>query len=151
MNIRTHNGKEQVFCEWRRKWVRLTPEEHVRQWVLHSLVEDTGYPKSLIAVEHPIQVAQVSKRCDAVVLAQDLRPLCIIEFKAPDVTLAQRVFDQVAVYNRALGVRYFIISNGKQTYACRLKHLPQPLSQGEGGSSGYEFLEALPTYEEMSA
>ena len=52
MGLRTRifNGKEQIFCEWRHRWVRLTPEEWVRQQLLHRLVE-LEYPASLIAVE----------------------------------------------------------------------------------------------------
>lgn len=136
-NIRSVDGKEQILCEWRHKWVRLTPEEWVRQNVLHRLVEDAGYPMTLIAVEHPIQVAQTSKRCDAVVMDGQLLPVCIVEFKADDVSLTQKVFDQVAVYNRAVRVRYFIISNGITTYACKLNN------------KSYDFLETLPSYTQL--
>ena len=136
-NIRTTGGKRQIFCDWRHKWVRLTPEEWVRQNVLHLLVEDMGYPKTLIAVEHPIQVAKVSKRCDAVVMNRQLQPVCIIEFKAETVNLTQQVFDQVAVYNRAVNVRYFIISNGTTTFACRLN------------DKSYDFLEKIPSYTQL--
>lgn len=133
-NITTVNGKEQIFCDWRRKFVRLTPEEWVRQQFLHFLVEDMKYPKSRIAVEYPIEVGEVNKRCDAVVMGEHLEPLCIIEFKAENVELSQRVFDQVAVYNRRLQVKYFVISNLKSTFVCRLT------------PSYYEFLPSLPAY-----
>lgn len=138
-NIKDINGKRQIFCDWRRKFVRLTPEEWVRQQVLHALVDNTGYPAARIAVEHPIQVGEVQKRCDAVVMGEQLQPLCIIEFKAEAVALSQKVFDQVAVYNRRLQVPFFIISNGRTTYACRVRE------------NGYEFIEQLPTYEELSS
>ena len=63
MNTRFWRNKEQVFCDWRKKWVRLTPEEQVRQQVLHYLVEQLGYPASLIGVEVAIEVgAGVTKR-----------------------------------------------------------------------------------------
>ena len=66
MRTRIFNGKEQIFCEWRHRWVRLTPEEWVRQQLLHRMVE-MGYPASLIAVETAITLGQAKKRCDAVV------------------------------------------------------------------------------------
>ena len=135
--IRNHQLKEQIFCDWRRKWVRLTPEEWVRQHLLHSLVEDYHYPFALIAVEHPITVAELCKRCDAGVMSKQLQPLCIIELKAETVTLTQKVFDQVAVYNSRLGVDYFIISNGRETFACRLRQ------------QDYEFLENIPSYQQL--
>lgn len=104
---------------------------------MHLLVEDFGYPKSLIAVEHPIRVADVSKRCDAVILADDWQPLCIVEFKAEYVRLTQKVFDQVAVYNRALNVRFLMVSNGHDTYACQVT------------PTGYDFFRQLPTYPQL--
>lgn len=91
----------------------------MRQQVLHSLTEQ-GYPPEMIAVEAPIEVAGCRKRCDAIVYNRELRPLCIIEFKAPSVALTQHVVDQVAVYNRRLAVDYFIISNGLEHKACRV-------------------------------
>lgn len=117
--------------------MRLTPEEWVRQHILHILVEDYHYPAALIAVEHPIEVAHTSKRCDAVVMSSQLKPVCLIEFKAEDVSLTRKVFDQVAVYNRRLQVPYFIISNGKTTYSCKIEE------------QGYKFLNEIPTYEQL--
>ena len=55
MRTRINKNKEQIFCEWRKRWVRLTPEEWVRQQLLHRLVEQLGYPASLIAVEVPLE------------------------------------------------------------------------------------------------
>lgn len=136
-HIKTTNGKAYVFCDWRRKFVRATPEENVRQTFLHALTEDNAYPKSLIAVEHPVRVGELGKRCDAVVLSSDLLPLCIIEFKAPEVTLSQEVFDQVAVYNRRLHVPFFIIANGKDTLWCRVT------------PAGYEPHPGIPPYQTL--
>ncbi len=136
-NIRRMKDKDYVFCDWRHKFVRLTPEEWVRQHVLHTLVDEHRYPAARIAIEHPVSVGETRKRCDAVVMSAGLEPLCIIEFKAEHVKLSQKVFDQVAVYNRKLQVPYFIVSNGNNTYACRV-HL-----------NGYEFLQTLPHYEDM--
>ena len=39
-----------IFCPFRRKYVAATPEENVRQTFLHALVEQFGYPQSLIGV-----------------------------------------------------------------------------------------------------
>lgn len=136
-SIQLREGKEYVFCEWRRRFVRLTPEEWVRQSVLHSLVEQMAYPKSLIAVEHFIEVGTLAKRCDAVVFSTTLQPLMIIEFKAEDVRLTQKVFDQVAVYNRRLRVRYLMVSNGHDTYVCSVDN------------NTYTFFEQLPTYQQL--
>ena len=135
--IEQREGKEYIFCVWRRKYVRLTPEEWVRQHFLHALVEEFGYPQALIAVEASISVGEVKKRCDAIVYNATLKPLCIVEFKAPTVTLSQRVFDQVAVYNRQVGVQYFFLSNGREHQACRVLE------------SSYERLANIPLYNEL--
>ena len=110
-----NNNKEQVFCEWRHRWVRLTPEEWVRQQLLHRLVEQFDYPASLIAVEQAITVGEAKKRCDAVVYDASLQPMMIIECKAETVPLTQKTLDQAITYNRKLNVPYLILHNGPQT------------------------------------
>lgn len=121
MNTRFWRNKEQVFCDWRKKWVRLTPEEAVRQQVLHYLVEQLNYPASLIGVEVAIEVgAGVTKRCDAVVYTPSLQPLMLLEFKAPEVTLTQTTLDQAAVYNTTIRAPYLILANGRQTVVAHL-------------------------------
>ncbi|MBR6118092.1 MAG: type I restriction enzyme HsdR N-terminal domain-containing protein [Paludibacteraceae bacterium] len=115
MRTRVFNGKEQIFCEWRHRWVRLTPEEWVRQHILHHMVEQLGYPSSLIAVEQAITVGDANKRCDAVVYDASLQPLMIIECKAETVPLTQKTLDQAITYNRKLNVPYLLLYNGVQT------------------------------------
>ena len=115
MKTRLQNGKEQIFCEWRHKWVRLTPEEWVRQQLLHRMVETLGYPASLIAVEAVIRVGDIQKRCDAVVYNNAMQPLMLIECKAETVALTQKTLDQAVIYNRTLQVPYILLYNGLQT------------------------------------
>ena len=109
------NNKEQIFCEWRHRWVRLTPEEWVRQQLLHRMVSEWDYPASLIAVEQAITVGEVRKRCDAVVYDSAMQPLMLIECKAETVPLTQKTLDQAIVYNRKLNVPYLLLCNGVQT------------------------------------
>ena len=115
MRSRVHNGKEQIFCEWRHRWVRLTPEEWVRQQLLHRLVEQLNYPASLIAVETAIRIGEAAKRCDAVVYDRQMNPLVLIECKAETVALTQKTLDQAITYNRKLQVPYLLLHNGPQT------------------------------------
>ena len=114
MRTRVYNNKEQIFCEWRKKWVRLTPEEWVRQQLLHRLVQELGYPAPLIAVEKAITVGEAKKRCDAVVYDAALKPLMIIECKAETVALTQKTLDQAITYNRKLNVPHLLLYNGIQ-------------------------------------
>ena len=110
-----YNNKEQIFCDWRHRWVRLTPEEWVRQQLLHRLVEQLGYPASLIAVEQAIQVGEAKKRCDAVVYDRQMTPIMVIECKAETVPLTQKTLDQAITYNRKLNVPFLMLHNGVQT------------------------------------
>ena len=115
MRTRLYNGKEQIFCVWRHRWVRLTPEEWVRQQLLHRMVEQLGYPASLIAVEVAITVGEVHKRCDAVVYDRAMQPLLLIECKAETVPLTQKTLDQAITYNRKLNVPFLLLHNGPQS------------------------------------
>ena len=142
MRTRIENKKEQIFCEWRHKWVRLTPEEWVRQQLLHRLVEQLGYPASLIAVETPIRVGEVSKRCDAVVYNRTMQPLMLIECKAETVPLTQKTLDQALVYNRRLNVPFLLLNNGPQTMVINI-------AQASASETGYQPTAIIPTYEQM--
>ena len=122
MRTRVCNGKEQIFCEWRHRWVRLTPEEWVRQQLLHRLAEQLGFPAALIAVEQAITVGTTKKRCDAVVYDRQMQPLMLIECKAETVPLTQKTLDQAITYNRKLNVPYLLLYNGPQTIFVTLNH-----------------------------
>ena len=123
MRTRVFNGKEQIFCEWRHRWVRLMPEEWVRQQLLHRLVEQLGYPASLIAVEVSLEkitndklpITNKKLRADAVVYNRAMQPLMLIECKAETVPLTQKTLDQAVIYNRRLNVPYLLLHNGSQT------------------------------------
>ncbi len=136
MRTRVFNGKEQIFCEWRHRWVRLTPEEWVRQQLLHRLVEQLHYPASLIAVEVPLQLPITNHqspitnhqsptnakhyRADAIVYDRSMQPMMLIECKAETVPLTQKTLDQAIVYNRRLNVPWLILHNGPQTVVVHL-------------------------------
>ena len=111
-------------CEWRRKYVRLTPEEYVRQSFLHRMVDEWGYPAPLIAVEVALSTPpeMPKKRADAIVYNRQMQPLMLLEFKADTVALTERTLDQAAVYNRLIGAPYLILSNGRETIAARVEN-----------------------------
>ena len=137
MQIRTQNGKQYVLCAWRRRFVRLTPEELVRQTTLQLLVDEFAYPHNLIAVEVPITVVGTQKRCDAIVYDQQMQPLMVIEFKAPYVALTQEVFDQAVVYNHEVNVPFLMLCNGTQSVVVKIE-------DGE-----HYFLDTIPLYDAL--
>lgn len=106
----------------RKKFVKLTPEEWVRQNFIQYLILNKQFPASLIALESQIEVNGMKKRCDAIIYNKSAQPIIIIEFKAPSITINQSTFDQAAVYNSKLHIDYFIISNGIQHFFCQINH-----------------------------
>jgi len=133
-------GKTEVFDEFRKKYVVLTPEEWVRQQFLWYLVELKNYPASLIAVEKGLTLNRLKKRFDAVVYNKRGLPAMLIEFKSAGILLEQNVFDQIAVYNLQLRVKYLIISNGLQHYCCIMDYEKKQ----------YQFLKETPFFDELT-
>src|ERR1043165_7107838 len=107
-NFRTEEreGKQFIFDEVRKRFVALTSEEWVRQHIIHYLVYDKQFPKGLVAVERGIELNGLQKRFDVVVFATDGKPKIIIECKAPEETLNEKLFEQIAGYNLSLRVDY---------------------------------------------
>jgi hypothetical protein len=136
IKVKEVNGRRQIFDFLRRRYVALTPEEWVRQHFVHFLVEHKGYPKGLLGNEIELRVGEKKLRCDTLLYNKELQPQMIIEYKAPDIELTQRVFDQISVYNMLLHVDYLIISNGMQHYCCRMDYEKRL----------YEFLREIPDY-----
>lgn len=128
--------KPEIFDFLRRRYVKLTPEEWVRQHFVHWLVEQKGYPKGLLGNEIELRVADKKLRCDSVLYDQQTRPMMIIEYKAPTIPLSQKVFDQISAYNLLLHVDYLVISNGMEHYCCRMNY----------ENNSYDFLQDIPDY-----
>jgi type I site-specific restriction-modification system R (restriction) subunit len=131
-------GKE-IFDDFRKKYVKLTPEEWVRQHFLHFLCDTKHYRPSLISVEKSLSINGMPRRFDAVVHIPTGQPVLLLEFKAPSVKLTQAVFDQVAAYNLALHADYLIVSNGLSHYCCRMDY----------PNHRYYFLEEIPDYTDL--
>jgi len=121
--FKTLAQKPAIFDVFRKKYVLLTPEEWVRQHLLHYLCAEKGYPMARMSVEKRLLVEGQERRYDAVVFGPEHHLLLLIECKAPSVPLNQQVFDQAARYNRQLGVPFLLISNGLQHHMVKVDHL----------------------------
>ena len=139
ISIRKHGNRDQIFDILRKRYVELTPEEWVRQHFVHYLTEHKGYPMMLLANEVQLKVGDKTVRADSVLYDNHLQPRMIIEYKAPTIKLAQKVFDQISVYNLLLHVDYLIVSNGLQTYCCKMDYDNQK----------YLFLTDIPDYQKL--
>ncbi len=131
------SGKQEIFDEIRKKFVRLTPEEWVRQHFLHFMVHQLGFPASLIVVEAAIKYNSMPKRFDILAYRTDGKPCLVVECKGPEIEITQAVFDQVAMYNMTLTVDYLAVTNGISTYSCSIDHEKR----------SYSFLKEMPAFE----
>jgi len=75
----------------RKKYVKITPEEWVRQHFLHFMINQLGYPKTLIKVESGMTYNRRSKRTDIVAYSSEAKPLMLVECKAPEIRLKTHI------------------------------------------------------------
>ncbi|MCX7986717.1 MAG: type I restriction enzyme HsdR N-terminal domain-containing protein [Bacteroidales bacterium] len=113
------NEKEYIFDHLRKQFVRLTPEEWVRQHFAWFLINYKNYPPGLMAIEYSFELNNQNMRADIVVFNNEGKILLVVECKAYNETINQQVFDQAFVYNLHLKAPYLIITNGLHHYCCK--------------------------------
>ena len=118
--FKNSENKVAIFDEIRKKFVVLTPEEWVRQHVVQYLLVEKKYPKSLINVEKLVKVNGLNKRYDIVVFQPNGEIFLLIECKAPEVSISQQTFDQIARYNLKLNAQFLMVTNGLNHYFCQM-------------------------------
>ena len=134
--FKNSENKVAIFDDIRKKFILLTPEEWVRQHVVQFLLLDKKYPKSYINVEKLIKINNLNKRYDLVVFQPNGEIFLLIECKAPEVSISQQTFDQIARYNLVLKAKYLMVTNGLNHYFCQM----------DFENEKYVFLKELPEY-----
>ncbi|MBO6516298.1 MAG: type I restriction enzyme HsdR N-terminal domain-containing protein [Bacteroidia bacterium] len=127
------------FDPVRKRYLQVTPEEEVRQWLIYYLRTELEYPLAAIAVEKQITYLKRKKRFDILVYV-DHHPMMLIECKAPDIELTQKTLNQIGQYNFILKVPYLMVSNGKQHLVCKANLTEK----------SFLFLDAIPPYKSLS-
>ena len=126
-----------IWDPLRKKSVRNTPEEAVRQWFISVLHEGMGVPEHMMGSEVAFRHGAKDYRADILVYDRSARPVMIVECKRPEVELDQDVVDQAIRYNNELDVKYVAITNGPKTFMFKRV------------MGGWEFCKKAPTWEEM--
>ena len=126
-----------VWDPLRKKSVRLTPEEEVRQWFISVLHEGMKVPEHMMMSEVSLTWNEMDYRADIVVYDRQAHPLLVVECKRPEVELTQEVVDQAIRYNNALDVRYIVVTNGLKTFMF------------ERCTDGFVFVDKAPLWEDM--
>lgn len=115
--IKEEDNKEYIFDPLRKCWARLSPEEWVRQNFVQYLLLVEQYPMALIAIEKELRLGELVKRFDILVYNKAHQPWLMIECKAMDIPLSDKVLSQVLRYNISIPVNYLVITNGSYTAA----------------------------------
>lgn len=131
--------KTKIFDAIRKKYLVLTPEEWVRQNIIRFLVEERNFPKGLIAIEKGLKLNELKKRADVLVYSKQGTPLLMIECKAPEVPIDQKVFDQIGRYNITFKLPYLMVTNGLEHYCAKIDFIKKEFS----------FLKEIPHYENL--
>jgi len=120
--ISEKNEKSYIFDIIRKKDIMITPEEWVRQHLVHFMIDQLNYPKSLIKIEDGLKVYKMQKRSDVVVYQSDGKVFMLVECKSYKVKLDQKVMDQLSNYNQKYKANYLAITNGRQVYISKINY-----------------------------
>lgn len=136
-----------LTCLIRKEQVAATPEEAVRQQLLHTMVQRLEYPESSIAVEKSLhQLPHVKydkaplRRLDLLCFAKgihpdfSLYPLLLVECKA--VKLTPKVLAQVCGYNFYVKAYFVAVANQHEVR----------FGWMDKGSKEYRFAPGLPSF-----
>ena len=101
-----------VVCAIRKKEIKLTPEEVVRQLFLGVLMNEYGYPADRMELEYAVSFGREKKRADIVVFdkQQTTTPYIMVELKKPKLKDGK---EQLKSYCNATGAPIGVWSNGE--------------------------------------
>lgn len=149
-----------------------TPEEHIRQNVLHTLTSHYGYPNSHLDTEVLLGRGELSKcRADIVVYLQGededgnevYVPYIVVECKQENVSITQETLLQGLKYCRKLEAEFLVLTNGAYTECYRIeeghpyqiKDIPAFEEAQEGSDFAVEYIEpdsyVRPDFEDLVA
>ena len=131
--LKNRDNKSYIFDIIRKKFILLTPEEWVRQHVVSYLINH-GVSKNHIGVEKKIIVNKLTKRFDVVVFKRDGSVKLLVECKAPNIKISQKVFDQTSIYNKNLNSEFMMITNGLVHYFFKI----------DNSTKTYNFIKEFP-------
>ena len=106
----------------RKKLIYITPEETVRQKVISYLIDVLDVPAEMISVEAHLSHYGVrsKRRADIIVHGTDsegvLRPVAIVECKAPGIILGEKAADQITDYCNSLGCDFAMMVNDCESF-----------------------------------
>lgn len=138
-DIKLMNSDASIYDRIRKKYVKLTPEEWVRQNFIKYLIEEKRCPQTRVRLEVSLKVNNLSKRCDAIIYDKDLNPAAILECKAPGVELNSKTLRQIGTYNIQFKVNTLIVTNGLSHFALNIDRV----------GNNHRIADEIPMYKDM--
>ena len=136
LKLTKSDGKIYVWCILRKKRLVVTPEEWVRQHVIHYLVGHLGFPEERLVAEMGIKVNDMIRRCDLVAIDKMGTAKLIVECTATSVPVTEATLFQAGHYHKELKVDYLLLTNGLQHEFLQIDHQNGELQKRED----WEFL-----------
>jgi len=120
--IKNSGNGDYIFDEIRKKYIKLTKEEWVRQNCVKFLINEKNFSPVLINIEKTIKINKLIKRYDIVVYKPDGGIKLLVECKSPEIKINQKTFDQIAIYNMNLKSELLMVTNGLRHYYCEINY-----------------------------
>lgn len=145
--IYMRGNKECYLDPVRKKLIFITPEETIRQKVISYLLDVLQVPAEMISVEAHLSHYGVrsNRRADIIIHGEDddgiLRPVAIIECKAPGVILGEKAGEQVTDYCNSLGCDYAMLVNDCESFSYHYDEKRNEYIQIDGLPKYVELLE----------
>ena len=121
----------------RKTWLKLTPEEWVRQHAVYWLIKITEFPEGLLSIERAFSNKSM-QRADIVGFGRNGNPLLLVECKAAYEPINAETARQALQYNKEVKAPFVWLTNG-------LSH--SVLVGSENGS--FNPVSQLPNFENM--
>ncbi|MDG1915498.1 MAG: type I restriction enzyme HsdR N-terminal domain-containing protein [Crocinitomix sp.] len=129
----------QIWDRLRKKYLKCTPEEWVRQNFISFLIDQLNFPEGRMVSEYKVVYNNLNKRCDIAVFDGNSNCQVIVECKAPKIKITEDTFYQIAKYANILKAKLLILSNGLEHYCA--------LINSDKGTISY--LQEIPAYNQI--
>lgn len=141
-----------IPCLIRKELVVASPEERVRQQLLHQMIHHLGFPFAYLSIEKALcQIPHLALKdctipnrrmdlvcfCKGIHPKQELYPLLVVECKA--IKLTKDSISQVIGYNHFIQAYFIALANGKEIKTGWY----DPIKKG------YTFIDFLPSYSSL--
>lgn len=136
--------EEFIDCKSRKKLIKATPEEEVRQKVIEFLQKEINVPEKMLEVEFPLSRIECGNKLRAdIVVFEEINnkkaPLLVVECKEPKIPLCNGVYEQLREYDEVLEPKYIAMTNGIDIYIEKYKE----------DDNEFLKLEKIPKYPDM--